>query len=176
MNILASFMLACALAVPALAPAAAQQPTVEDRLAMIDAATAIAAGADRHDWPRVRAAFGDRVTLDYTSLWGGEPTTQAADEVVAAWSSFLPGFDTTQHLVANHTVLEIDGDSARMEADFQATHRIEEEIWVLQGRYAYDLAKVGGTWKVRGMVMTSTGETGDRGLVEQAQAQAAKTD
>lgn len=33
--------------------------------------TDIAAGADRHDWARVRGAFTDTVTTDYTSLWGG---------------------------------------------------------------------------------------------------------
>ena len=35
--------------------------------------TDIAAGADRHDWKRVRGAFADNVTVDYTSLWGGSP-------------------------------------------------------------------------------------------------------
>ncbi|MEO0979857.1 MAG: nuclear transport factor 2 family protein, partial [Pseudomonadota bacterium] len=52
--------------------------------------TDIAAGADRHDWNRVRSAFADTVTSDYTSLWGGEPVTQPADELVAGWSGFLP--------------------------------------------------------------------------------------
>ena len=32
--------------------------------------TDVAAGADRSEWDRVRAAFADEVTVDYTSLWG----------------------------------------------------------------------------------------------------------
>src|SRR5690348_10494963 len=73
-----------------MAPAVADTVPLEDRAAIVDAITDIAAGADRHDWPRVRAAFADTVTLDYTSLWGGEPATQSADEVIAQWSGFLP--------------------------------------------------------------------------------------
>ncbi len=34
--------------------------------------TDIAAGADRGDWDRVRSAFAETVTTDYTSLWGGD--------------------------------------------------------------------------------------------------------
>lgn len=150
-----------------MAPAAADEIGLEDR-AIVDAITDIAAGADRHDWPRVRAAFADRVTLDYTSLWGGEPATLAADEVIAQWSSFLPGFDRTLHLVTNHTIVATDEDGATAEADFQATHRIGTDMWVLMGHYRYELVKVAGDWKVQAMTMDWTHETGDRALVAKA--------
>ena len=66
--------------------------------------TDIAAGADRHDWSRVRAAFADTVTTDYSSLWGGDAITQPTDALVGAWAGFLPGFDSTHHMVTNHTI------------------------------------------------------------------------
>lgn len=147
---------------------AADKIGLEDRAAIVDAITDIAAGADRHDWPRVRAAFADTVTLDYTSLWGGEPATQPADDVIAQWSGFLPGFDRTLHLVANHTIVASDKDSATAEAGFQATHRIGADMWVLMGHYRYELVKVAGDWKVQAMTMDWTHETGDRGLVARA--------
>ena len=151
-----------------MAPAVADTVTIEDRAAIVDAITDIAAGADRHDWPRVRGAFADTVTLDYTSLWGGQPATQSADKVIAQWSGFLPGFDRTLHLVTNHTIVEGNQTSAIAEADFQATHRIGTEMWMLMGHYRYGLVKVAGDWKVQAMTLDWTHETGDRGLVARA--------
>ncbi|MBY6163488.1 nuclear transport factor 2 family protein [Mameliella alba] len=140
-----------------------------------DLITDIAAGADRHDWPRVRAAFADTVTTDYTSLWGGEPQTQPAEELIAAWSGFLPGFEATHHMVTNHSVTPLDKNTARAEADFTATHRIDAALWVLGGRYTYELTKTEEGWKVRSLTMTALWETGDRGLVALAAERAAKT-
>ncbi|MEO0992142.1 MAG: nuclear transport factor 2 family protein, partial [Pseudomonadota bacterium] len=130
--------------------------------------TDIAAGADRHDWPRVRAAFADRVRVDYTSLWGGEANEMDADALIAQWSGFLPGFEATHHMVTNQTVTELDGDTALAEADFTATHRIEEALWVLGGRYSYEMRREGDRWVVRSLTMTALWETGDRGLVSLA--------
>lgn len=127
--------------------------------------TDIAAGADRHDWTRVRGAFADTVTTDYTSLWGGDPVTQPADELVAGWSAFLPGFDATHHMVTNHTITSLSDTSATAQADFTATHRLDDSLWVLGGRYDYELDKSGDRWVVTSMTMTAIWESGDRGLV-----------
>lgn len=136
--------------------------------------TDIAAGADRHDWSRVRGAFAETVTTDYTSLWGGDPVTQSADDLVAGWSSFLPGFDITHHMVTNHTVTSLEGDTALAEADFTATHRIDDRFWTLGGRYDYALEQIDGRWLVTSMTMTALWETGDRGLVGIAGERAAQ--
>lgn len=60
-----------------------------------------------------------------------------------------------------------------VEADFTATHRIEDEFWVLGGRYSYDLVKDGAYWKVTSMTMTPLWETGDRARVALAGERAA---
>ena len=141
---------------------------LEDRAKLIDAVTAIAAGADRHDWKRVRGAFTQTVITDYTSLVGGEPVSQAADELIKQWSGFLPGFDMTQHLVTNHTITHYSGTEAKMQADFQATHRIDKDIWVLGGQYDYTLKKIDDQWFVSFIKMTHTWETGNRDLASKA--------
>lgn len=146
----------------------------EDRSGIVDAITAIAAGADRRDWARVRMAMADTVTTDYTSLWGGEPVTQPADTLVAQWSGFLPGFESTQHLVSNHTITGLDDGTAEAQADFQATHRIGEALWILGGRYDYRLTRSDDRWVVAAITMTATWESGDRGLVATAGARAAE--
>lgn len=162
--------------------AAATAATLLSGVAMADQAeisrsiTDIAAGADRHEWDRVRGAFAETVTTDYTSLWGGDPVTQPAGELIAGWSGFLPGFDATHHMVTNHTVKSIDGDSAMAEADFTATHRIDEQLWTLGGRYTYELKQSDDRWLVTSMTMTALWETGDRGLVNIAGQRAAASD
>ncbi|MEM1006587.1 MAG: nuclear transport factor 2 family protein [Pseudomonadota bacterium] len=137
--------------------------------------TDIAAGADRHDWDRVRGAFAETVTTDYTSLWGGDPTTQSASDLIAAWSGFLPGFDSTHHMVTNEAIIALDGNRATAEADFTATHRIDDALWTLGGRYTYQLQQDGDRWLVTSLTMTALWETGDRALVGVAAERAASS-
>ncbi|WP_293574222.1 nuclear transport factor 2 family protein [Phaeobacter sp.] len=138
--------------------------------------TDIAAGADRQDWTRVRGAFADTVTTDYTSLWGGAPVVQSADDLVASWAGFLPGFDSTHHMVTNHSVTQLSETSAMAEADFTATHRIDDDLWVLGGRYSYALTKSGAQWQVTSLTMTALWETGDRNLTAIAAERGATAD
>ncbi|WP_170325369.1 nuclear transport factor 2 family protein [Ruegeria arenilitoris] len=154
------------LPILAAATTAIASPSFADDTAQINTAiTSIAAGADRHDWDRVRGAFADEVTLDYSSLWGGEPATLAADDVIAQWSGFLPGFEVTHHMVTNETIVSIEGDMATAQADFTATHRIGQDFWVLGGQYDYTLIRDTVGWKVSGLTMTALWETGSRDLV-----------
>jgi len=139
-----------------------------DQTGIIRTLTDIAAGSDRHEWTRVRGAFADTVTTDYTGLWGGDPITQPADDLIAGWAAFLPGFEITHHMVTNHSVTAITGTTAKADADFTATHRIEDALWVLGGRYSYELVKTNDRWLVTSMTMTPLWETGDRALVAQA--------
>ena len=146
----------------------AQDLTLHDRIGIVDAITHVAAGADRHQWERVRSAMTDTVRVDYTSLWGGEPATQTADSLVEQWSKFLPGFEQTHHMVVNHTIVSHVKSQTVVQSDFQATHRIGDEYWQLIGRYEHTLQKVDGTWLISGVVMTRTHEYGDRNLVDKA--------
>ena len=166
---LSAALLAAALTNPAAAETAVD--TAAER-AIHAALVDIAAGADRHDWPRVRAAVADTVTADYTSLWGGQAAPQSADDLVAGWADFLPGFDATHHMVTNKTVLHLDNDTAAAEADFTATHRIDGDLWVLGGRYSYRLVRREGRWRVTHLTVTARWETGDRDLAAQAAARA----
>ena len=79
-------------------------------------------------------------------------------------------------MVANHAIRSVDGDGAVAEADFAATHRIDEKLWTLGGRYTYELKQAGDRWLVTSMKMTMVWETGDRGLVTIAGERAAISD
>ena len=92
---------------------------------------------------------------------------------MAGWASFLPGFEITHHLVTNHTVAKKTKTTAHVGADFTETHRIDEALWVLGGRYSYVLEKENDGRQVTSMTMTPLWETGDRSLVTQAGERAA---
>lgn len=162
--------LMAAIATATLIGSSAMADQAEITRSIID----VAAGADRHDWNRVRSAFAETVTTDYTSLWGGDPVTQPADELVARWAGFLPGFDITHHMVTNYTISSVEGAEATAEADFTATHRIDDRLWVLGGRYTYELERNEDRWLIASMTVTALWETGDRGLVTVAGERAAE--
>ena len=152
--------------------AKAAEPGV--RSAVQQVAAVIAVGADRHDWKRVRAAMADEITTDYTSLFGGKPATQPADQLVKNWAQFLPGFDSTHHMVGSLMVTNVEGDAVTAQANFTATHRIDKDLWVLGGRYDYRFVRASGAWRLSSLTMTALWETGDRGLVQLAAKRASE--
>jgi hypothetical protein len=139
-----------------------------DRLDVIDTCTRMAWYTDHREWDALASVFADEVTLDYTSLNGGEAVSLTPDRIVAAWRDTLGGFASTQHLLANHLV-DIDADSAICTASFQATHRKAEafgaSLWTLGGSYRFDLVRVEGAWRIRGVAMTAVWGDGNRGLL-----------
>jgi hypothetical protein len=71
---------------------------------IIKTVTAIFNGADARDWQKVKAAFADEVLLDYSSMNGNPAAQMTPDQIIAVWSGFLPGFDSTHHNVFDFKV------------------------------------------------------------------------
>ncbi|MFF0530966.1 nuclear transport factor 2 family protein [Nocardia amikacinitolerans] len=139
-----------------------------DRFDVIDTCTRMVWLTDHRDWDALEQVFAEQVTLDYTSLNGGEPVVLTPEQIVGAWRETLGGFAATQHLLANHLVA-IDGDTAVCTASFQATHRKADafgaSLWTLGGSYRFDLVRTDGTWRIRGVVMTALWGDGNRSLL-----------
>jgi SnoaL-like domain len=98
---------------------------------------------DALDWPAVRAAFADQVSVDYTSLSGGEPETLPAGDLMARWQGLLPGFDATQHL-SGPVVLTDDDGGVRADTHVRGYHHLRGaeggETWGVYGHYTARLA------------------------------------
>jgi SnoaL-like domain len=98
---------------------------------------------DALDWPAVRAAFADQVSVDYTSLSGGEPETLPAGDLMARWQGLLPGFDATQHL-SGPVVLTDDDGGVRADTHVRGYHHLRGaeggETWGVYGHYTAGLA------------------------------------
>lgn len=133
---------------------------------------AMAALVDLRDWDRLGALFADKLTLDYTSLWGGEPATLARDELIAQWRAMLPGFDATAHVLTN-LVVQVDGGRAHATADVQGTHLLDGDAWIATGRYDIALSCEGGQWRIDALTYLNEAEEGDRALTERAKARVA---
>jgi len=141
-----------------------------DRDTIIEATTRLAWYADRRRWEEISDLFADEVTLDYTSLAGGEPTTVEPAQIARAWQASLGGLDATQHLISNHLV-DIDdaGVAAAATAQFVATHLLDNphgsSTWTLGGHYRWTLRRIAGTWKIDSMTMTATWATGNQQIM-----------
>ncbi|MFD0688206.1 nuclear transport factor 2 family protein [Actinomadura fibrosa] len=133
-----------------------------------DTCTRMGWHTDQREWDRLEALFADRVTLDYTSLNGGEPAVLTPREIVGAWSGTLGNLDATQHMITNHLV-EADGDRAVCTASFQATHKLANaegpELWTLGGTYRFDLLRTAEGWRISGVVMTAVWADGNQDLL-----------
>lgn len=147
--------------------------TAQQRADVIDAATRMFWYIDIRDWDAFPGVFADRVLLDYTAIWGGEPATATPDQIRTDWSVLLGAFDATQHLLGNHLVT-VDGDRAELTAVFQAIHLLANRLgsprWTLGGTYRIGLIEVGGSWLIDSVTMTPTWGDGNREILTLAAA------
>lgn len=157
--------------------AMAQEMTPEqarDKLAVIETIDAVGFFADRDEWDRVAAQFHpDGAVLDYRSYANAsagtdaEPAPQSPASIVEAWQTVLPGYDYTQHVIANHQV-ELDGDAATARSNVHATHVLGDAHWVFLGDYEQALERTDDGWRITRMTANLRAELGDTALPARA--------
>jgi hypothetical protein len=150
-------------------------PSERDAEAIERVITSMLHAIDARNWSAVRAAFAKEVYVDYTSLNGGNPGPQAADDLVGGWQAMLPGFEATQHLTGP-MVVTVQGDDAMTIMAVIATHRMDgldpSTVWQVGGHYRIGLAGTPTGWLIDGITLDTAYVTGDTGLPEKAQARA----
>lgn len=114
---------------------------------IIAAINAVFNGADSHDWKKIKNVMAENVLLDYTSMSGGNPSSQTPTQIVDAWSSFLPGFDKTKHSLSNFQITT-DNEKANVHYLGKADHFIGKEVWTVDGSYDSELQKKGNEWLI----------------------------
>jgi ketosteroid isomerase-like protein len=102
-----------------------------------DALTRLLHAIDRLDWAAARACFADEVATDYTSLWGGEPETIPADDLISRWQEFTATLAATQHVTG--PIVIRDGHA---ETHVVAYHWLADgDVWTVHGHY---IARIAG--------------------------------
>ncbi|SHG93053.1 nuclear transport factor 2 family protein [Marivita hallyeonensis] len=168
---LALFALALT-ATPALADLAGSPITAEtlvDQAEMVRIADSIDAAVDAKDWTLARSLFTDEITVDFTSLIGGDPATIPADVLIAGWSANLSGEKESFHLRGNHRITFDSTDEATMLSHGYAWNRMPSgaldenggnDLWEVWGTYVHDFTRTEDGWRVEGMTFTATAERG----------------
>ncbi|MEM8793733.1 MAG: nuclear transport factor 2 family protein [Pseudomonadota bacterium] len=172
-RMLTAMALAAAITAPAT-QAETLPPAGEPEVAQIRTlVSSIPLAVDRAAYDLAEAAFAPEIVIDYTSLWGGEPSTTTPAALMDAWRGIVPGFDVTWHELGPVTV-EIDGETATANASIDGRHWIDDRLWRPIGDYHWDLSRIDGDWRVTRMEFAMTKEIGDRSLAQEAMDRAAE--
>lgn len=148
-----------------------------DRQQIIETINNLANYADLGRWDNLRTdVFASEVTVDYTSLIGGEAHKLAARDLVDSWRSLLPGFEATQHMLSNHQV-EVCGDEASASAYVRAYHYLPNKTgghtWMVAGYYNYELSRQLAGWRVTALKLNLLYTEGNQNLVNLARTNSA---
>lgn len=126
---------------------------------------------DRKRWSELREVFADQVETDYTSLFGGAPATQSADDLIANWRKNL-GPVTTQHLLGPIDV-QLEGDRAYAACHVRAMHYAPEAKsgaeWEVLGHYRFELRRTERGFRIVHMTLETFHQIGNRKLLQEAQ-------
>lgn len=147
--------------------------SLSDKIAVIEKINQVALYADLLQWDLlVGEVFHDKVTVDYTSLFGGEVETLTSAQLIARWKTVLPGFDSTQHLLGSYFV-EIEKDTAKATAHVRANHFLANtmggDTWVVGGTYFYELVRTDAGWRIRSSRLAMSYVEGNQHLLALAQ-------
>ncbi len=136
-----------------------------DRLEIVELCVRMGWHLDHCEWDRLLELFTDEISLDYTSLNGGEVIELPRKDVIEKWRTNREGLTATQHLIANQ-VVNLDGDEATATAMFQATHLLPNPYgaptWTLGGRYRYGLIRTEAGWRICSLAMSIIWADGNR--------------
>ena len=144
--------------------------TLLDQAEMVRIADAIDAGVDAKDWETTRSFFTDQITVDFTSLVGGEPATIPADALMDGWSANLTAEKTSFHLRGNHRITFHGDDRATMVSHGYAWNRMErgalpdnggEALWEVWGTYVHGFERTDAGWQVNAMAFIATAQRGN---------------
>ncbi|MEL6101997.1 MAG: nuclear transport factor 2 family protein [Pseudomonadota bacterium] len=167
-------LMSTALSILTMASMGLAQPITQTNAVDIAEMTRIAddidAAVDAKEWACARAPCTDEVSVDFSSLVGGEAVTIPADALIEGWSGNLTDEKTSFHLRGNHRVTFEGADTAVMHSHGYAWNRMErgaapenggDPMWEVWGTYKQSFARTDAGWRVTGMTFDRTAERGN---------------
>jgi len=130
----------------------------------------IAHTIDTRRWQELRALYAEHVLTDYTSLFGGEPQHQTADDLIETWRRMLSPLDATQHLVGP---IEVHLGSAQATAECHvrgyhvSSRATGGDEWMVAGQWVIQMVEREGGWLIETMTLRTFYQTGNRNLLGQ---------
>jgi hypothetical protein len=122
---------------------------------------------DAKDWDRVRTYFTNDITVDFSSLVGGEPANITADQLVDSWRTNLIAEKQSHHMRTNHIVTFDGEDNATLISQGYAYNAIPgiepvgSDIWEVYGNYVHTFERTEAGWLVTGMTFNAKYQMGN---------------
>lgn len=142
--------------------------SVEDSLTVRDTISRYGRCIDDRDWAGLVSILADRIRLDFTPLWGGEPEELAGTDLVARWREMSERLDATQHLITG-VLPAIDGDEATAVANLVAVHRrvnlTGDSLWTVGGTYRFGLRRAAGRWAIESLALRVAWVDGNQAVI-----------
>jgi hypothetical protein len=124
---------------------------LNDRDAVIAAATRLFVCTDNRDWSCVRDVFAAEVLFDMTSLSGGQPEKKTPEQIANMWEQGLKPIKAIHHQAGNFQAT-IRGNEADLFCYGIAYHYLPNptgrDTRVFVGSYNYHLVKGAAGWKI----------------------------
>ncbi|KAJ7931222.1 hypothetical protein B0H13DRAFT_1959480 [Mycena leptocephala] len=70
-----------------------------DRINIQDTLNKLVWFVDRQEWDLLSPVFAEELVMDYTSMFGGEPTHTNGVDQAKVWKGMLDYMDSTQHVI-----------------------------------------------------------------------------
>ncbi|ELA6588970.1 nuclear transport factor 2 family protein [Vibrio alginolyticus] len=130
--------------------------------------------ADQGAFEYLGRLFAPELTVDYTTLFGGEAQQVKRQSLMQQWAAFLSGFDVTFHDLSNVNVF-IDNDKASATVEFTASHWLGGEgFWAVSGEYEFGFQREGDTWQITSVKLNRKAEQGSRDVLAEVPKHALK--
>lgn len=136
--------------------------SAEDRLDIIEAISLVTMYGDNREFEKILPLFTEDAVMDYSDVFGEENSHIPVATFFKDVESFIPGFDTTQHLITNFDIVLADDGTAMVRSQIRAHHRIGPRDWAISGMYRHELKKSQGRWLISKMGVRFLFEDGDR--------------
>ncbi len=137
---------------------------MSDRTDIIELVDAIFDTVDAKDWDAAETLFDATVTVDFTSLDGGEPAAISGAQLVDGWRQGLHPRKKSFHLVGHYRVA-VDGDTAAAAVKGYAYNVLDKELgggmWEVWGAYEIPLRRTPAGWKATGLAFFAWHSRGD---------------
>jgi hypothetical protein len=137
---------------------------MSDRTEIIELVDAIFDTVDAKNWDAAQALFESKVTVDFTSLNGGEPATISSAELVDGWRQGLHPQKKSFHLVGHYRVTT-DGDTGTVAVKGYAYNVLDTELgggmWEVWGSYDIPVHRAPAGWRAAGISFFAWHTRGD---------------
>jgi SnoaL-like domain len=152
---------------------------MDDRRDIANLIGCLAVHVDGQDWTELLALFAPRISLDYSSLFGGEAQAMTRDDLIGGWRKLLPGFTRTCHIIGAPAIT-VSGETAQAVASVVAWHFVKDpelagrDCWLVGGCYEIGFEKIDGVWHIASLTLARAWAEGNLDLPKIAGERAAR--